>query len=286
MLKFLLSPWIFYFLMILGAALAIIVIIKATKLFITSHVWEKYNDNDVFAYDLLCAEFPDACILKDVPVTSVGAKNVQISQSLDILYVSRGGVLIISVVTGTGAFDNPKTGAWRYRYPDASGKPITVNIPNPFDMTIPAANILEGLLAGEKIFLDVNRIVVFTGKKIGLTNKYPEAVSVTELVDYIHAFDQRTVMNGPQFRTAATTITAFAEYNQHKNLSARHNIANEGNNPAVDKDRGNEEESNYAPSKGLESDLYEENDEAAALLKEIQDEIDKENESKNESISE
>ena len=155
MLKFLLSPWIFYFLMIVGIALAVIVIVKATKLFISSYVWEKYNDDNVFPYDLLCAEFPDACILKDVPISSTEAKSVQISQSLDILYVSRGGVMIISVVNGTGAFDNPKTGTWRYRYPDSNGKPVTVNIPNPFDVTIPAANILESLLAGEKIYLDI-----------------------------------------------------------------------------------------------------------------------------------
>jgi len=273
-----LSPWIFYFLMILGMILTVLLIVKATKLFITSHVWEKYNDDSVFAYDLLCAEFPDACILKDVPVSSTGAKNVQISQSIDILYVSRGGVIIISVVNGTGAFDNPKTGTWRYRYPDANGKPVTLNIPNPFDVTIPAANILEGLLAGEKIFLDVNRVVVFTGSKIGLTNKYPEALSINELTAYIRAFDMRAVMNGPQFRSATTTITAFAQYNQHKNLTARHNLGSQ----TVSKDFG-ETDSNPTNADALNPELInkaatatDDNDEAAALLREIQIEIDKE----------
>lgn len=261
--------------MIIGAVLAVILIIKATRLFITSHIWEKYNDNNIFVYDLLCAEFPDACILKDVPVSSTGAKNVQISQETDILYVSRGGVIIISVVNGTGAFDNPKTGGWRYRYPDSNGKAVTVNIPNPFDLTIPAANILEGLLAGEKIFLDVNRIVVFTGSKIGLTNKYPEALSVNELTAYIKAFDQRAILNGPQFRTAASTIIAFAEYNQHKNLSVRHGITKDNTakadleNPEIDLISDALE--NNDPSTNSHAD-----DEAAALLREVQLEIDKE----------
>ena len=276
MLKFLLSPWIFYFLMIVGAALAVALIVKATRLFITSHVWEKYNDDCTFAYDLLCAEFPDACILKEVPITSTGAKKVQISQSLDILYVSRGGVVIISVVNGTGAFDNPKTGGWRYRYPDANGKPITVNIPNPFDVTIPAVNILEGLLAAEKIFLDVNRIVVFTGSKIGLTNKYPEAMSVNELTDYLKAFDQRAVMNGPQFRTASATITAFAEYNQYKNVSAKHNLSIDSNQQDKDKASAKPTDGETVPS--LSTVDYPEDDEATELLREIQSEIDKENE--------
>ena len=279
MLKFLLSPWIFYFLMILGTVLAIVLISKATKLFITSRTWEKYRDNSSFVYDLLCAEFPNACILKDVPVSSTGTKGVQITQSIDILYVSRGGVLIISIVNGTGAFDNPKTGNWRYRYPDSNGKPITVNIPNPFDVTIPASNILEGLLAGEKIFLDVNRIAVFSGNKIGLTNKYAEAVHIDDLTSYIQSFDQHSILNGPQFRSAATAVTAFAQYNQYKNISAKHNLKTESISSKSKNDTDAEITDTLDQIK-ISDNVSSENDEAAMLLREIQNEIDKETNSK------
>ena len=264
--------------MIMGISLSIVVIVKATRLFISSYVWEKYNDDNVFPYDLLCAEFPDACILKDVPISSTETKSVQISQSLDILYVSRGGVIIISVVNGTGAFDNPKTGAWRYRYPNENGKPVTVNIPNPFDVTIAAANILEGLLAGEKIFLDVQRVVVFTGHKIGVTHKYPEALTVNELTSYINAFNQRAVMNGPQFRTAATTITAYAEYNQHKNLSAKYNRGTNIPAPTSINDKA-EFTQNADDASSVSTDM--DSDEATELLREIQSQIDKESQSNN-----
>lgn len=219
--RLLLSPWIFYFLTILGLILATLLVVKGKKQLITAKILEDRTDTTDFVYDMICAEFPKACVLKDAPVSCADAGGVQITQAIDILYVSRGGVMIISVINGDGAFDNPKTGPWRHRYIGANEKTVTTSLPNPFDTTIPAANILEGLLAGEKIYLDVQKIAVFSGNKVGMTTHYPEAVSVSSLVTYLRAFDQRTLLNGPQFRLASEVITAFAQYNQHKAMSQR-----------------------------------------------------------------
>ncbi len=220
-IRFLLSPWIFYFLTIAGLILATILVIKGKKRLITAKIMEDRTASTDFVYDLICAEFPSACVLKDAPVSCASTDKVQITKSLDMLYISRGGVVIISVVNGEGAFDNPKTGPWRHRYLGSGDKPVTATIPNPFDATIPAANIIEGLLAGEKIFLDVQKIAVFSGTKVGMTTHYPEAINISSLLLYLREFDQRTVMNGPQFRLASEVLTAFAQFNQHKAMTSR-----------------------------------------------------------------
>ena len=206
---------------LLGLFLAITLVVKGKKRLITAKILEDRAAGTDFVYDLICSEFPKSCILKDAPVSCSEAGGVQITQAPDILYISRGGVMIISVVNGDGAFDNPKTGPWRFRYMGANNTPVTTSLANPFDTAIPAANILEGLLAGEKIYVDVHKIAVFSGCKVGMTTKYPEAMSVNDLITYLTEFDQRTVMNGPQFRLASEVITAFAQYNQHKALSTR-----------------------------------------------------------------
>lgn len=280
LVRFLLSPWIFYFLAILGLILATLVVMKGKKRLITAKVLENYQDNTDFVYDLMCAEFPDACILKDAPVAFGSSGGVHITQAPDIIYVSRGGVMVITVISGDGAYDNPKTGTWRYRYLGNGGKPVTVSLANPFDTMIPAANTLEGLLVGEKIYVDVQRLVVFSGSAIGMTVKYPEALAVKDLIDYLEAFNQKNTLNGPQFRNAAEVISAFTQYNQHKSLQAKHvsvKVAEKEipledtpvapiNDKAIEK-AGNSEETVR---------ISDENDEAAALLREIQNELDKE----------
>ncbi len=187
---------------------------------ITAKILEDRTDSTDFVYDIICAEFPKSCVLKDAAVSCADAGGVQVTQSVDILYISRGGVMIISVVNGDGAFDNPKSGPWRYRYV-TNDKTVTTALPNPFDTMISSANLLEGLLASEKIYLDVQKVTVFSGNKVGMTTQYPEVLTVANLTAYLKAFDQRDVINGPQFRTASEVITAFAQYNQHKAMSQR-----------------------------------------------------------------
>ena len=280
--RFLLSPWIFYFLAILGLISAIILIFKGKKLLITASVLEEKADSANFVYDYICAEFPKACILKDVPISSAGAGNVHVTQTLDMLYISGGGVVIISVITGSGAFDNPKTGTWRFRYPGNNGKPVTVNIPNPFDSTIPAANILEGMLAAEKIYLDVQRIAVFSGEKVAMTAKYKEAMTIDGLIQYLTNINSRMVMNGPQFRSASETVTAFAQYNQYKTINSRHFNSNKSENiekmssKMEDKDLQAELSHTDFVRSQLENEDSASHDETIQLLKEIQFQIDSE----------
>lgn len=281
-LRFLLSPWIFYFLAILGLILAIILVMKGKKQLITAKVLENGKEDTDYVYDLICAEFPGACILKEVPIASVGTGSIQITQTVDILYVSRGGIVIITVINGSGAYDNPKTGPWRYRYATANGKTVTVSLPNPFDATIPAANILEGLLAGEKIFLDVKRIAVFTGATLGMTTRYPEAMSVSDLIPYLTVLNQQSVMNGPQFRTASEVIPTFAGYNQQKILTSKY-----GANTSIAREEPKTSEPSTSTEDPLVTDLaivpeptsealLSQDDETVKLLREVELEIDKE----------
>jgi len=278
--RFLLSPWIFYFLSICGLVFAIILVIKGKQKLITASVLADRRDDVGFVYDLLCAELPGACILKDAPVGSAGTGSVQISQTIDILYISKGGEIVISVVNGNGAYDNPKTGSWRHRYLGNNGKTVTVTLPNPFDSTVPAANLLEGLLIGEKIYVDVKRIAVFTGSKIGMTMRYPEAMSVDSLLTYLRNFNQNSTMNGPQFRTASEVITAFAQYNQHRILTSKYG------NYSLDQDLTEQTSNDFEiitestphPSQTAKFHTAEavasDNEEAVRLLREIQSKID------------
>lgn len=254
---------------------------------ITAKVMESAKEDADYVYDLICAEFPDACILKNAPLASNETGGVQITQTVDILYISRGGIVVITVINGDGAYDNPKTGPWRYRYLASNGKMVTVSLPNPFDATLPAANILESLLAGEKIYLDIKRIAVFTASKLGMTTLYPEAMPLDDLIPYLHALNQQPVLNGPQFRTSAEIIPTYAGYTQQKILTSRYGarIPSEENIQNTEQPVSTEDELikdlAVTPEVTTEKILLND-DETVKLLREVEQEIDKEETENNE----
>ncbi len=199
--------------------LGIFIIRKATKILIRERLSQRQSKGVGHIYDILSTEFSSSKVLKDalfIP-SATSIKNPAIKPSADIVFVDKCGVLLLTVITEKGEFDNPKTGEWRYRFQDAEGNVKIHKKINPFDATIPQIRIISELLKSEGIYSKcVKRFVVYTQTKIRFTYNYAEIISIDNLIDTVHKLNSQQELTPPEARVAFSAIRDYVNYLENK----------------------------------------------------------------------
>ena len=167
--------------------------------------------------DLLSTRFPNAAVYRNVYLLKEEAAKQGLKCTCDIVYISRGGVLLLTVFPDVGIYDNPKIGTWRYRYNNTKKETITLQKVNPFDRMAFFSSVVEKLLLSENILNPaVNRAVVFSADLVDYTTDYPECLTIATLFDYVEAFNRRKHFNNSEYHKAREVITACSEYLEKK----------------------------------------------------------------------
>ncbi len=174
---------------------------------------KKKNRDAEHVCDLLCERFPDATVYKNVYLLKKEAAENGLRCSCDIVYISKGGVLLLTVFPDVGTYDNPKIGAWRHRYINTHKETVTLQKPNPFDRMAFFATAVEKLLLTENVLNpSVTRAVIFTADLVDYTTDYPECLTVATLFDYVEAFNRRKHFNRAEYHRACEVISACSDY--------------------------------------------------------------------------
>lgn len=208
----------FYFIApicIAAIILGIYIIKKSTKILIHEKLSGTSNKGVGYVYDILSTEFSSSKVLKDarfIPDASC-ANKPGIKPTSDIVFVDKCGVLLITVITDKGEFDNPKTGEWKYRYSDAEGKVQIQKRLNPFDATIPQIKIISELLNNEGIYSKcIKRLVVYTQNKVRFSYNYAEVIGVEKLISTIHKMNSSNELTPSEARVAISSISDYVNY--------------------------------------------------------------------------
>ena len=136
-----------------------------------------------------------------------------LSCACDVVYVSRGGVLLLTVLPDTGNYDNPKIGPWRHRYINTRKEVVTLQKTNPFDTMAFFASVTEKLMMAENVLNpSVTRAVVFSADLVDFTTDYPECLTVGTLYDYVEAFNKRRHLNKEEYVKVCQALTACSDY--------------------------------------------------------------------------
>lgn len=208
----------FYFiapLCIAAIILGIYIIKKSTKILIHERLNQTSNKGVGYVYDILSTEFSSSKVLKDARFMpeSASTKNPGIKPTSDIVFVDKCGVLLITVITDKGEFDNPKTGEWKYRFSDSEGKVQVQRRLNPFDATIPQIRIISELLNNEGIYSKcIKRLVVYTQAKVRFTYNYTEVISVDKLIPTIQKMNSTNELTPSEARVAIASIADYVNY--------------------------------------------------------------------------
>lgn len=163
--------------------------------------------------DLLCERFPRSTVMGQVYFLKDEALESGLSTTCDVVYVSRGGVLLLTVLPDVGVYDNPKIGPWRYRYVNTKKETVTLQMQNPFEVMAFFSSVVEKLLVSENVLnASVTRAVVFTADPVDYTKDYPECLTVGTLFDFLTAFDRRDHFTAREYRRACDVIAACSSY--------------------------------------------------------------------------
>ena len=206
----------FYFiapLCIVAIALGIYIISKSTRNLIYTNLSQRSNKGVGYIYDILSTQYPSPKVLKDALIVpaDILKDDPGIKPSSDIIFVNKCGVLLITVITDKGEFDNPKTGEWRYRFVDGDGKVQVQKKINPFDSTIPQIRIVSDILKKEGIYSKcIKRLVVYTQNKIRFTYNYSEIISIDKLISAIDSMNLKNELTPSEARVAFRAITKYS----------------------------------------------------------------------------
>ncbi|MBQ9467938.1 MAG: hypothetical protein IJU52_02915 [Clostridia bacterium] len=163
--------------------------------------------------DLLSERFPRSTVNAQVYLLKDEALENGLGTTCDVVYISRGGVLLLTVLPDIGVYDNPKIGPWRYRYINTKKETVTLQMQNPFEIMAFYSSVVEKLLVSENVLnASVTRAVVFTADPVDFTKDYPECLTVGTLFDYIEAFDRRDHFTPKEYSKACEVIAACSAY--------------------------------------------------------------------------
>lgn len=167
--------------------------------------------------DLLATRYPGAAVYRNVYLLKKEAADQGLKCACDVVYISRGGVLLLTVFPDTGVYDNPKTGPWRYRYINQQKETVTLQKSNPFDRMAFFAAVTEKLLLSENVLnASVSRCVVFTADLVDYTTDYAECLTVPTLFDYVDMFNKKKHFNRGEFHRACDVISACSDYLENR----------------------------------------------------------------------
>ena len=163
--------------------------------------------------DLLCERFPKSTVYRNVYLLKDDASESGLNNICDVVYISRGGILLLTVLPDIGVYDNPKIGAWRYRFVNTQKETVTLQMANPFENMAFFASVVEKLLISENVMnASVSRAVIFTSDLVDYTKDYQECLTVGTLFDYIEGFDRHAHYNKSEYRKVCEVIAACSDY--------------------------------------------------------------------------
>jgi len=179
-------------------------------------------------FDMLCDKFTRDYALKNAVLVdfsdTVGIKKT----TCDIVYIGSGGVLLISVISDGGLYNNPITGDWSHTYTQ-NGEPQTDIYINPFDVQNSFKKVVEKLLEHEGIHPEViQTLVVYTNENAKFSLQIPNLIYIEDLYKYIKKFNRKRALRQKKQQTAAEIIHKYSKFAKEK-LTA---IANEKNKRA------------------------------------------------------
>lgn len=216
MIEILTSAYFIVPICIIAICIGIYIIRKSTKILMYNKLSDISNKDGAYIYDIISNEYSDKNILQDVKLISNQAtksSDVSLLSSSDIVFIGKCGVVLITLITNKGEFDNPKTGKWRYRYKNSSGEIVVEDKINPFDATIPQIRVVSELLKNEKVYNNcIKRIVVYTQSKIRFTYDYKEIVSIDDLLPTLAEYNKKSILTSAEIRLAYDAIYNYSEY--------------------------------------------------------------------------
>lgn len=212
-MSFFTSLYFIFFLALTALVLAFFLLREILKILTVDRTRREKDRSARHVCDLLSERFPEATVYSNVRLLKKEAAEHGLRCVCDAVYISRGGVLLLTVLPDVGIYDNPKVGPWRHRYVNAKKETITLQKPNPFDEMAFFGTVVEKLLLSENVLNpSVSRAVVFSANLVDYTTNYPECLTIATLFDYVDAFNRRVHFNRQEYGKAAEAISACSDY--------------------------------------------------------------------------
>lgn len=212
-MRFFTSVYFLILLCIAALAITVLAIKEILRIIAMNKLKQGKGRGSAYVCNMLCQQFPSANIYRNVRLLKREATENGLKSNCDIVYISRGGVLLLTVVGEVGMYDNPKIGPWRHRYMNTAKEVITLQKPNPFDSMAFFASVTEKLLISENVLNpSVSKAVVFSADLVDFTTDYTECLTMETLFDYIRAFNKRSHFNRKEEHRACEAISACSEY--------------------------------------------------------------------------
>ncbi|MBQ8214714.1 MAG: hypothetical protein IJX59_07920 [Clostridia bacterium] len=216
-MEFFTSVYFVIFLCLVGIVLALLLCREIIRILTINKLREGKGRGPSHICDLLCERFPEATVYKNVRFLKEEAAKDGLKCACDVVYISKGGVLLLTVFPDVGTYDNPKIGPWRHRYINTKKETITLQKSNPFDTMAFFATVAEKLMISEEVLNpSVTRAVVFSADHVDFTTDYPECLTVATLFDYVEAFNRRKHFNSAEYAGVCQAISACADYLEEK----------------------------------------------------------------------
>lgn len=207
------SPYTILFLSLAGCVVFFFLMKEIVRILSINRQRKEKGRDPEHICDLLSERFPRSTVYGQVYLLRDEALESGLGTTCDVVYISRGGVLLLTVLPDVGVYDNPKIGPWRYRYINTKKETVTIQMQNPFEQMAFFSSVVEKLLVSEKVMnASVTRAAIFTASPVDFTKDYPECLTVGTLFDYIEAFDRRSHFTHREYRKACEAIAACSEY--------------------------------------------------------------------------
>lgn len=179
-------------------------------------------------FDMLCDKFTKDYVLKNAVLIdfsdTVGVKKT----TCDIVYIGSGGVLLITVISDGGLFNNPEEGDWSHTY-STDGEPQTDIYVNPFQITNSFKTVIDKLLEHENISPSVvGTLVVHTNENANFAHDLPNLISIDNLMKYIKEFNKNGRLRFSKQKNVAEIIYKYSKFAKERLTE----IANERNKRA------------------------------------------------------
>ena len=216
-MSFFTSVYFVIFLCLIGTGLTLLLLREIIRILTINKLRESKNRGASHICDLLCERFPEATVYKNVRFLKEDVTKEGLKCACDVVYISRGGVLLLTVLPDVGTYDNPKIGPWRHRYINTKKETITLQKNNPFDTMAFFSTVAEKLMVSEEVLNpSVTRAVVFSADLVDFTTDYPECLTVGTLFDYVKAFNRRKHFNKTEYAKVCQAISACSDYLEEK----------------------------------------------------------------------
>lgn len=136
-----------------------------------------------------------------------------VKRDSDIVLVSNGGLLLITVIGGRGKYYTPKAGPWKKEQTNSRGDRLSTMLNNPFEATALQVKAVENLLEGGNLSgVPIYRAVIFTSERAIFTEHYAEILTPYTLFDYVDSLNKRKALTSVDVRVISNLISQFAEY--------------------------------------------------------------------------